>query len=66
MERRYTKKSSKYKKSSKSKKTRTQKGGFYPSIYDGVARASLLAFAAARQGYRLWSNSKKTRKQRKH
>ena len=62
MGRRYTKKSNKFK---KSKKTRKQTGGFYPSIYDGVARASLLAFAAARQGYRLWSNSKKrkTRKQ---
>jgi hypothetical protein len=60
MLRKYSKKISKIR-----RKTKKQKGGFYPSIYDGVARASLLAFAAATQGYRLWSNSKKrkTRKQ---
>ncbi len=59
MGRRYTRKSR-----SRSKR-KNQKGGFYPSIYDGVARASLLAIAAARQGYRLWSN-RKQRKTRKH
>ena len=49
----------------KRKQKRSQAGGFYPSVYGGVSTASLLAVAAARQGYRLWNNSKKTRKQKK-
>ena len=54
-----------HKKTRKVKRKQKQKGGFYPSVYGGVASAGLLAVAAARQGYRLWNNSKKTRKQKK-
>lgn len=58
--------SKKYKKTlkNKKKKQQRQKGGFYPSVYGGITSASLLAFAAARQGYKLWNNkiSRRTRK----
>jgi hypothetical protein len=35
---------------------KTYKGGYYPSIYGGVAGATILAPLAARQAYRLWTN----------
>ena len=56
-----------HKKTRKVKTKGKQKGGFYPSVYGGVASAGLLTVAAARQGYRLWNNrkNKKTRKQKK-
>ena len=47
-----------HKKTRKVKRKQKQKGGFYPSVYGGVASAGLLAVAAARQGYRLWNNRK--------
>ncbi len=50
----------------KNKTLKNQKGGFYPSVMEGVRAAGVLSFLAARQAYRLWNNSKlKTRKQRK-
>jgi hypothetical protein len=61
--------SKKYKQTKKIKQKKILKGGFYPSVYGGVASASVLAVAAARQGYRLWNNkskrNRKTKKQRR-
>ncbi len=50
---------------SKRKGKSKQRGGFYPSVYSGVRMAGLLSFAAARQGYKLLKNYKKTRKSKK-
>ena len=50
----------------KTSKGKSLKGGFYPSVYSGITSASLLAFAAARQGYKLLKNKRrKTRKSSK-
>lgn len=32
----------------------SQRGGFYPSVFGGVANATILIPAVLRQGYRLW------------
>jgi hypothetical protein len=54
------------------RKTRKQKGGFYPSIYGGVAGAKMLAPLIARQMLRMYEQvgynktSGETRKTRKH
>ncbi len=39
-----------------------QKGGYYFAIYDGVRAAGLLMPVAVRQGWRLLSNSNKSRR----
>jgi hypothetical protein len=41
-----------------------QKGGFYPSIMEGVRGAALLTPLAVRQAYRLLGNSSGTRRRR--
>jgi hypothetical protein len=46
------------------RKTRKQKGGFYPSVFAGVRNASMLMPFVMRQCYRMWDSSRKTR--RKH
>lgn len=42
--------------------TRKQKGGFYPSVYGGVAGATLLAPLVARQTLRMFNSTRKSRK----
>lgn len=37
---------------------RSQKGGFYPSVFEGVRGAAMLTPLAMRQAYRLWSSRK--------
>lgn len=44
------------------KKTRKQKGGFYPSVYGGVAGATMLAPLVARQCLRMYNNTRTKRK----
>jgi hypothetical protein len=61
---RQTIKQRKTRKSKSKGKGKGQKGGFYPSVYDGVVRATLLAPFAARQAYDFW-NRRKTRKSKK-
>jgi hypothetical protein len=58
---------SKTKTKGKSKTSKGQKGGFYPSIYSGISSAAYLAPFAARQAYDFWNRrkSRKTRKTRK-
>ena len=46
--------------------TRKLKGGFYPSVYGGVAGATMLAPLIARQCLRMYNNSRTKRKSRKH
>jgi len=40
---------------------KNQKGGFYPSVFEGVRNAGLLVPLVLRQAYRLWG-TKKTKK----
>lgn len=53
-----------HKKSGRSlrRKTRRQKGGFYPSVYGGIAGAKMLTPLIARQMMRMYDTSNKTRK----
>lgn len=44
------------------RKTRKQKGGFYPSVYGGVAGATILAPLVARQTLRMFNSRRKPRK----
>jgi len=44
------------------KKTRKQKGGFYPSVYGGVAGATMLAPFVARQCLRMYNNTRTKRR----
>ena len=46
----------------KQKTTRKQKGGFYPSVYGGVAGAAMLAPLVARQTLRMFNSTRKSRK----
>jgi hypothetical protein len=46
------------------RKTKKQKGGFYPSVMGGIGNAAYLVAPAIRAGYKLLK-SKKTRKHRK-
>ena len=42
-----------------------QKGGYYPSVFEGIRNAAILMPAVARQVYNMWKNSKRlTRKKR--
>jgi hypothetical protein len=47
---------------SKKRKTLKQKGGFYPSVYGGVAGATILAPLVARQTLRMFNSTRKQRK----
>lgn len=47
------------------RRTRKQKGGFYPSVYGGVAGATMLAPLVARQCLRMYNN-RRTMRSRKH
>jgi hypothetical protein len=47
---------------SKKRKTLKQKGGFYPSVYGGVAGATILAPLVARQTLRMFNSTRKSRK----
>jgi len=47
------------------RKTLKQKGGFYPSVYGGVAGASMLAPLIARQTLRMYNSTRKTRSSKK-
>ena len=47
---------------SRKQKTRKQKGGFYPSVYGGVAGATILAPLVARQTLRMFNSTRKPRK----
>jgi ATP-binding cassette subfamily F protein uup len=38
-----------------------QKGGYYPSVYEGIRNATILLPAVARQAYNLWKKSRKRR-----
>jgi hypothetical protein len=49
----------------KTKTLKKQKGGFYPTVMEGVRSAGVLSFLAARQAYRLWNNSKLTTRKSK-
>ena len=42
--------------------TRKLKGGFYPSVYGGVAGATMLAPLVARQCLRMYNNNRTKRK----
>ena len=53
-----------YKAANARRKTRKQKGGFYPSVYSGVAGATMLTPLVARQVMRMYETN--TRKTRKH
>jgi hypothetical protein len=44
------------------RKTLKQKGGFYPSVYGGVAGATILAPLVARQTLRMFNSTRKQRK----
>lgn len=46
----------------KQKATRKQKGGFYPSVYGGVAGATILAPLVARQTLRMFNSTRKSRR----
>lgn len=48
--------------SRKRKATRKQKGGFYPSVYGGVAGATMLAPLVARQTLRMFNSTRKQRR----
>ena len=37
---------------------KNQKGGFYPSVFEGVRNAGLLVPLVLRQAYRLWGTKK--------
>jgi hypothetical protein len=50
--------------SRKNKKTRKQKGGFYPSVYSGITGATVLTPLIARQMMRMYETN--TRKTRRH
>jgi hypothetical protein len=61
----------KRKKTRQTRKTRSHKGGFYPSVMGGVMSAGkLLVAASLRQGYKMLTSSRskknKTRKVRKN
>jgi len=43
---------------------KSQKGGYFPSIYGGISNASMLIPLVARQAYRMYDN-RKSRKRRK-
>ena len=42
------------KRSQQQTRRKSQRGGFYPSVFGGVANATILIPAVLRQGYRLW------------
>jgi len=44
---------------------KAQKGGFYPTVFEGVRNASMLIPLAARQVYNMWKSVRATRR-RKH
>jgi hypothetical protein len=44
------------------KQMQKQKGGFYPSVFEGVRNASLLMPLVLRQAYRMFSKTRKTKK----
>jgi len=44
------------------KQMQMQKGGFYPSVFEGVRNASLLMPLVLRQAYRMFSKTRKTKK----
>ena len=46
----------------KTKKTKRQQGGFYPSVFEGVRNASILMPLVLRQGYRMFSDTRKSKK----
>lgn len=50
------------KKRTPNRKTLKQKGGFYPSVYGGVAGATILAPLVARQTLRMFNSTRKQRK----
>ncbi len=50
----------------KQKATRKQKGGFYPSVYGGVAGATILAPLVARQTLRMFNSSSRRASRKKN
>lgn len=48
------------------RKTLKQKGGFYPSVYGGVAGATLLAPLVARQTLRMFNSSSRRSSRKKN
>ena len=49
-------------KTKKTTKTKKQRGGFYPSVFEGVRNASILMPLVLRQGYRMFSDTRKSKK----
>lgn len=60
--RKATRAKGKRQKAKSQKGKRTQKGGFYPSVFEGVRNASILMPLALRQAYRMFSGTRKSKK----
>jgi hypothetical protein len=49
----------------KATRAKRQIGGFYPSVFEGVRNASILTPLVLRQAYRMFSDTRKSKKTKK-